>query len=133
MSLTSKLNPSNSVMTGLANGAIVIAIYQHSMGAGILDMRTAQPHNTDIETSRKQAAYLSAAVLSVVFLLTRDRNAAMIGGLVLAGVDLTVKHANAVSPETGKIQAEAGSVSIDPSMAQVYPMPDYGNDDANVS
>lgn len=131
MSLASKLNPSNSVMTGLAEGAIIISIYQHSMGAGILDMRATEPHNTDIETARKQAAWMSAAVLGIIFLLTRDRNAAMIGGLVLTGVDLTVKHANAVAPETGKISGEVGSTSIDPDTVSLYPMPDYANEEAS--
>lgn len=127
MSLKSILRPDTSVMVGLASGAIIVSIYQHNlpMGAGI---RTAEAHDDDIEKSRRAAAWTSAAFLGFMFLLTRDRNALMIGGLVLAGVDITVKHANGINPGTGKLEGKE-DMSIDPNMSNNYPVPEYADND----
>lgn len=128
--MRSILNPPASVMTGLAEGAIVVSIYQHALGAGITDLRTAQPHDTDVEAARKQAAWTSAAVLGILFLLTRDRNSFLIGGAMLAGVDLTVKHANAVHPDTGKLDDNLlASTSVSPELSEAYPLPDYATEE----
>lgn len=126
--MRSILNPPASVMTGLASGALVVSIYQHALGAGVTDIRTAMPHNTDVESARKQAAWTSAAALGFIFLLTRDRNSFLIGGAMLAGVDLTVKHANAVHPDTGKLSDDMGT-TVAPDVAEAYPMPDYSVDE----
>jgi hypothetical protein len=119
------LNPPTSIMTGIASGALVVAVYQHALGAGVTDIRAAQPHDTDIESARKTAAWTSAAVLGFIYLFTRDRNSFLIGGAMLGGIDLTVKHANAVHPDTGKIDAHTGT-SVSPEITDAYPMPDYG-------
>lgn len=130
--MRSILNPPASVMTGLASGALTVSIYQHALGAGITDLRVAQPHNTDVESARKMAAWTSAAVLGIIFLLTRDRNSFLIGGAMLAGVDITVKHANAVHPDTGKLSDDLGT-SVAPELAEAYPLPDYSMDDTEAA
>lgn len=127
--MKSILNPPASVMTGLASGALVVSIYQHALGAGVTDIRTAVPHNTDVESARKQAAWTSAAALGLLYLLTRDRNSFLIGGAMLAGVDLTVKHANAVHPDTGKLSDDLMNSSVAPELAEAYPLEDYSADE----
>lgn len=127
MALRSILRPDTSVMVGLANGAIIMAFYQHELPQNAA-IRTAEPHDNDIEKSRRNAAWKSAAFLGFMFLLTRDRNAAMIGGLVLASVDITVKHANGLNPETGKLDAASpGDMTIAPDIDNTYPMADYAD------
>jgi hypothetical protein len=127
--LKSILNPDTSVMVGLANGGIIMGIYSNALPS-FASIRTADPQDKDIETARKQAAWTSGAVLGFMFLLTRDRNSFLIGGLVLAGVDMLVKHANGVNPMTGLLTMFDGKDDVEPldmESGQLYPMPDYGD------
>jgi hypothetical protein len=117
--------PENSMTVGLAEAAAVYVIYQSAM-PNHSDIRTADPHNTDIEASRKRAAWKAASILGLVFLITQDLNSFLIGGAALGGIDLMVKHANAVHPATGKIagaQAPAGGMELETAM----PLPDYSD------
>lgn len=123
---TSILKPDTSVMLGVANGAIIIGIYDKMLPANAA-VRTADPHDGDIEASRKHAAWASAAVLGFMFLLTRDRNSFLIGGLVLAGVDLTVKHSNGIDPLTGLLHHHTDETMAPQSLENVYPMPEYSD------
>jgi hypothetical protein len=101
-------SPDSSVMAGLGEAAAVYVIYQSAMGAGMADIRMAQPHNTDIEAARKAAAWKSAGILAIVFLISKDLNSFLIGGTALAGIDFMYKHANAVHPATGKMAGSGG-------------------------
>ena len=123
--LSSILKPDQAVLAGLAEAGAVYVIYQAAL-PNHADIRSAEAHNTDIEASRKRAAWMAAGVLGVVFLMTKDRNSFLIGGLALAGIDILTKHANAVSPATGKMVAPAGK----PGDVNSFPMPDFtGQDD----
>jgi hypothetical protein len=117
------LNPNTSVMIGLANGALIVSIYDKTVPQ-IAAVRVADPHDGDVEAARKHAAWASAGVLGFVYLLTRDKNAFLIGGLMLAGIDMMVKHANGLNPMTGRLDTNDDE-SIDPSLVNDYPMPDY--------
>jgi len=123
MSLKSILKPESSVVTGLAEAAAVIAIYQMSL-PNVTDVRTAHPHNGDVEAARRRAAWKAAGILGVVFLLTQDLNSALIGGATLAVIDLHYKHANAVHPGTGRVDG-AAAAAVSPAD---HPLPDYGID-----
>lgn len=120
--LNSILKPESSVLTGLAEGAAIVAIYTASL-PNTADVRTAAPHNTDVEAARKRAAWTSGGVLGVIFLLTRDLNSFLIGGAVLAAIDFHYKHADAVSPATGK----ATLPPAEPDQASVHPLHDYAD------
>src|SRR6266568_4500768 len=102
MALRSVLKPDGSVMAGLAEAAAVYVVYQSAL-PNHADIRSAPAHNTDIESARKAAAWKSAAVLGFVFLITRDLNSFLIGGLALGGIDYMTKHANGVNPGTGRL------------------------------
>lgn len=125
MKLKSILSPDTSVLLGVANGAIILGIYQHNL-PNVASVRTADPHDHDIEAARKASAWTAAAFLAFMFLLTRDRNSFLIGGLTLGAIDITVKHSNGMNPATGKLHADAPSLA--PEMANVYPMPDYAGE-----
>lgn len=116
--------PEGSITVGLAEAAAVYVIYQSAL-PNHADIRTADAHNTDIEAQRKRAAWKAASILGLVFLITQDLNSFLIGGMALGGIDLMVKHANAVHPATGKM---AGPQA--PSQAELEtatPMPDYAD------
>ena len=112
--------PEGGVTIGLAEAAAVYVIYQSALPSHA-DIRTADSHNNDIEQARKRAAWKAASILGVVFLITQDVNAFLIGGAALAGIDLMVKHANAVHPATGKMS----SVANPAEQVNPFPLPDY--------
>lgn len=115
--------PEGSITIGLAEAAAVYAIYMAAV-PNHTDIRSADPHNTDVEASRKRAAWQSAAVIGLVFLITQDLNSFLIGGAAIGGIDLMVKHANAVHPATGKMAGpEAATLPADNDVA--FPLADY--------
>jgi hypothetical protein len=123
--------PEGSITVGLAEAAAVYMIYQAAL-PNHTDIRAADPHNTDIEASRKRAAWKAASILGLVFLITQDLNSFLIGGAALAGIDLMTKHANAVHPSTGKISGnvqgiQGGGAELDTAT----PMPDYADAQPN--
>jgi len=126
--MKSVLKPDSSVMAGLAEAAAVYVIYTAAL-PNHADIRSAPPHNTDIEMARRGAAWKSAAVLGFVFLLTRDLNSFLIGGLALGGIDYMTKHANGINPSTGKLAAGAQITQADSGApagnATAFPMPSY--------
>lgn len=129
--IKSVLKPPESVGVGLAEVAAVYMIYQTAL-PNHADIRSAPAHNTDIEAARKKAALASGAVLGFVYLLTRDLNSFLIGGLALGAIDLMTKHSNGVSPATGKLAVAPGSSIAAAPVAgaptdnsAAYPMPDY--------
>src|SRR5690349_19066381 len=96
--------PDSGTVVGLLTAAGVYLIYNNSL-PNIADERSADPHNNDLEAARKGAAYKSAALLGLVFLVARDVNSYIISGAALVGIDYMHKHANAVHPMTGKLDA----------------------------
>lgn len=123
----SKLSPDAAVTSGLLQAAGTYLIYNNAMPQ-TTDLRMAPPHNTDAESARKGAAFKSAALLGLVFAISHDLNAFILGGAALFGIDMMYKHANAVHPNTGKIDASNAGESIAPGMAVAYPLPDYDSD-----
>ena len=117
--------PEGSVTVGLAEAAAVYVIYQSAL-PNHADIRSADPHNTDIEASRKRAAWKAGSLLALVFLITQDLNSFLIGGAALAGVDLMVKHANAVHPATGKMAGPA-EAAMGTELETATPLPDYSD------
>ncbi len=126
MKLTSVIKaPEGSITIGLAEAAAVYAIYQSAL-PNQADIRSADPHNNDIESARKAAAWKAAAMLGLVFLITHDLNSFLIGGAALGGIDYMVKHANAVHPATGKLSGPNETAPADNDVA--FPLPDYADD-----
>lgn len=125
MNLKSVLKPESSITIGLAEAAAVYVIYQSAL-PNHADIRSADPHNNDIEAARKRAAWKAASILGLVFLLTQDLNSFLIGGAALGGIDLMTKHANAVHPATGKTAGAAapGDAGV-VDLSTATPMPDY--------
>lgn len=123
--MKSLLKPDQSVMLGVASGALIMAIYNGAV-PGIANVRVSEAQDGDIEGARKMAAWTSAGLLGFLFLLTRDRNAFMIGGMVLAGIDISVKHSNGMNPLTGALSIFSGegedAEPIEENEAEIYPI-----------
>lgn len=131
--LRSFLSPDGATTVGLLTAAGVYLVYNNALPS-VVDIRSAPPHDNDVEAARKHAAIKSAALIGVVFLVARDLNSYIISGAALVGIDLMYKHANAVHPATGKIDSSSGAASIAPSIGadSTYPMPSYTEDDTMI-
>lgn len=125
----SNLKPDSATIVGLLTAGGVYAIYSQS-NPSIADLRTAMPHNEDAEKARKHSAIASAALIAAVFLIARDINSYIISGVALVAIDTMHKHANAVHPATGKIDASGDGQTIAPGLAVAYPMPEYSSEEA---
>jgi hypothetical protein len=125
--LKSILNPSQSVAIGVGIGAVDVFVFQQHLPP-MADVRTANPHNDDVDAARRQATGLCIAINGLVSVMTRDWNVFLIGGVVTVGLSYLTVHANALNPVTGKLDAGgAGGASINPEEA-AYNLPDYSAD-----
>lgn len=124
MALSRLLNPDSATMVGVLTAAGVYLIYNNALPS-VADVRTTTAHNNDVESARKAAAWKSAALIGIVFLVARDLNSYIISGAALVGIDYMYKHANATNPQTGKLDTTDSGSSVAPSLQQAYPLPDY--------
>ncbi len=112
----SVLKPDTSVIVGVSTAALVGFVYQY----GVPNLATIQAtgaQDRNIEAGRKKAAWTSAVVVAGLSLLTKDKTVFVIGGVAVIFLDWQARHANAVSPETGRVglsnqgYAPAGNVA----------------------
>ena len=124
------LKPDASVQVGLATAAVVGFIYQTHIPLIATIRGNAMPNDGNIETARKSAAWESAGLLGLVYLMTRDWNVVLIGGATMAGIDLVAKHHNGSPPvqaATPGLPITATTAAVQPEPAQSYaPVPDDG-------
>lgn len=122
----SKLNgPDAATVVGLMTAAGVYLIYNNALPT-TADIRGAAAHDDEIEHERKKAAWLSAALVGGVFIVSRDLNSYILSGIALFGIDYMHKHANGINPATKQLDT-GGDQSI--SGVPDIPLPDYASDD----
>lgn len=107
-----------SIGMGLAVAALVYGVYSN-VTPNMADIRAAEPGNGDVDSTRKQAAWMSAGVVSGVSLIAKDPTIFVIGGSMVIALDWFHRHANEVDPRTGR--------------AAVLPEADDGMDDMGAS
>jgi hypothetical protein len=117
--------PENAMLVGLGEVAVIYTLYQKAV-PNDTDVRSASALDRDVEASRRHAAWQSAFLIGLVFLITNDLNSAVIGGAGLAGIDLMTKYANGVNPNTGKL---TGREVVDVDNDVAFPLPSYDADD----
>lgn len=125
--LQSAIRKESAITLGALQALGVYLIYNNALPSAA-DIRTAAPHDSDAESARKAAAVQSAALLGIVFVISRDLNAFIIGGAAMLGIDTMYKHANGVHPATGKLDTSRGGISVAPDMTDQYSLPDYSDD-----
>lgn len=108
----------HGVTVGVLTGIVDVMIWQHFV-PGHADIRTAEPFNSDIESAERKALFIGSGVTLVMAGFTRSAQVFAIGGMVLVALSFATKHANAVNPNTGKMDAHTQVESTS------YPMPDY--------
>lgn len=101
------LKPESSVTLGATTAALVYGVYTFSTPATAV-IHATQANDDNIERGRKKAAWTSVAVVAAISLLTKDKTVFVMGGAMVVALDWHTRHANAVSPETGKLVNNAG-------------------------
>lgn len=105
-----------SIMGGLATAALVYAIYSNATPS-ITEIRAAKPGDTDVEASRKLAAWTSAGVVGGVSLIAKDPTIFIIGGTMVIVLDWWHRHANSVNPMSGRaattMPANGGTLPVE--------------------
>lgn len=119
------LSADSGTMVGLLTAAGVYLIYNNALPS-LSDIRVSDPHDGDVEVERKHATWMGAALVGVVFLISRDLNSYIISGAALVGIDLMYKHANAVHPGTGKVHTVSSGASL--GNTDAYAIPEYATD-----
>jgi hypothetical protein len=129
----SLLKPNESVMTGIAEAAIVYGVYAHNMPTSANVRANPLPNDQTLETVRKESAMECAGIIGLVFLLTRDWNSLIISGITLGAVDMWMKHHNATDPASNKATPAAVPGQVQPDQESSYtpvPAQQYSSEDA---
>lgn len=124
MAVSRLVSADSAVVVGLVTAVGVYLIYQDSLPS-ITDVRVSDPHDQDLEKARKAAAWKSAALISIVFLVAKNLDSYIISGAALVGIDYMHKHANATNPTTKKLDTGNDGASV-----ATYNMPEYGESEA---
>lgn len=90
-----------SIVAGLSVATVVYATYSRATPS-VADMRVGKSGDDDIESARKQAAWVSAAVVAGVSLIAKDTNIFVMGGAMIIALDWMTRHANQVNPISGR-------------------------------
>jgi hypothetical protein len=117
----------HAVEVGILAGIGNLLIFNHFMPP-VADIKLQDPLNPLIESSEREALIAAIVFTSAVSVAVRSWDTFLIAGAVLVGVDFAVKHANAVSPDTGKMAGPATASLAAPAGTADHPMPDYSTD-----
>jgi hypothetical protein len=102
------LKPENSIITALATAALIIGIYNASVGP-IADVHATGANDSNLAASVKKAGVKSVILVAAITLLSRDSNIIVLGGAAIIGEELTYRHALMASPDTGQVQVTPAS------------------------
>ena len=96
------LKPEHSLGASLAVMALDFGIYQLNLPS-TADVKSSNPHNSAVDSSRKAATWTSVSVCAALSLLAKDPNIFIFGGGFAVALDWYYRHANAVHPGTGRV------------------------------
>lgn len=102
--------PETRIMIGLATAGVVMAVHQQGMPTGA-DVRASESDEL-IESVRKQNLWLSAGIVSGIFLLTKDSVVFMMGGAMVVGLDWISRANIYANPVDNAINANPFNVSF---------------------
>jgi hypothetical protein len=119
-SLKPRLSGENSIITSLATVALVVGIYQSSVGP-ISDVHATNAHDPNLRAATQKAGWMSVVAVAGVALLAHDPNIVILGGAAVLAEEFSYRHALMTNPATGKMQITpqayqpAGGVPVDPA------------------
>lgn len=118
------LKPETSVLVGLATATAVYGIYTNALPP-VVDIKDTPPSDDMIGSTEKTAAWLSAAVVAGISLITKDPTVFVLGGSMVIALSWWNRHANEVNPQWGTVTAPSG---FTPEMFDENNMADFENE-----
>lgn len=112
--------PEVSLGLGLGSAALTYGIYQFFLPKEI-DTRAGKPGDEHVESARKQAAWLSAGIVSGVALLAKDMTILIIGGGTLVTIDWMTRYNSFVNPLSGRVDLNPFTVEGAPPSTPTTP------------
>jgi hypothetical protein len=106
-----------SLATGLATAVLVWGIHQQATPT-VAEMRLSAPGDQDLDAARRQAAWMSAAIVAGISLLARDATVFVLGGSMVVALDWWTRYSNELDPATGHAIPRPGG---DPLMSAPDP------------
>lgn len=85
--------PEASVMTGLAVGAVVVAVHAEATPR-MTDIQALPAGNKDIDSAERKATVASVGIVAAISLLAKDPVILLIGSAVTVGMALWTRHSN---------------------------------------
>ncbi len=112
------LRPEVSLPVALATATVVYTIHSQATPT-MADIRVGNAGNADINSARRSASWVAAAVVGAISLISKDPTVFIVGGGMVVLMDVWTRHANAVNPITGKASTApsgaAGTMQPDPA------------------
>lgn len=104
------LKPELSLGASLAVMALDFGIFTLHLPPSA-DVRASDPHNQAIDGGRKAAIWTAVGASSALSLMAKDPNIFIFGAGFAVALDWYFRHANAVSPQTGKVSIPPGPMT----------------------
>lgn len=112
------LSGENSILASLASVALVVGVYNASVGP-VADVHATPAGDLDVRSSLSKAGWISLATVAGVALLAKDMNIVICGGAAIIAEEFAYRHAHMSAPGTGKLAqitpaayAPAGGVAV---------------------
>ena len=112
------LRPEISVGAAIATAAVVLVVYDHALPT-VADTRVGGQNDPHLSTSERMAAWTSAAAVGAISLIAKDPTIFVVGGTMVVALSWWHRHANAVNPDSGKLDVS--------SPVRTPDMYEYGN------
>lgn len=102
--------PEVSLGMGLATATVVYAVYSRGLPTHA-DIRAGRPGDDTLEAVRKQNAWMAAAVVGGISLISKDATVFIFGGATLIALDWLTRVNNWTNPITGDVTANPFAVN----------------------
>ncbi len=89
-----------SLGVGLATAALVYGVYMTALPS-VAEMRTTPPNDPDAGGAERSAAWIAAAAVSGISLITKDPTVFVLGGSMVVALSWWHRHANNHNPSLG--------------------------------
>jgi hypothetical protein len=106
-----------AVEVGVIGAVGEFLIFNHFMPP-VIDVRSNEPNNSEIEKSERTGLIVGAAFLVLLTAFTQKVETFAIAGGALVAIDFAYKHANAVNPNSGTMEGGGQEQAM-------YAVPDY--------
>lgn len=108
MDLTPRLSGENSIIASGATVALVVGVYQSSIGP-VSDVHATEPFDINLSAATRKAGWMALVMVAAIGLLAKDLNIVILGGATIIAEELIYRHALMTAPGTGQITVTPNS------------------------